>query len=91
MAQLVKGPTLDLRLGHDLTVGEFYPHVGICTDGVGACLGFYSVPPSPAPPPHVVAHTRPLSLKINKTQKKKKKAVTEYTFMFPSCISPCIT
>ena len=34
MAQLVKHPTLGFTSGHDLTVGEFEPHVGLCTDRV---------------------------------------------------------
>ena len=33
MAQSVKRPTLDLGSGHDLTVHEIGPHVGLCTDG----------------------------------------------------------
>ena len=32
MAQLVKHPTLDLGLGHDLMVCEIEPHVGLCAD-----------------------------------------------------------
>ena len=32
MAQSVKHPTLDFGSGHDLTVGEFKPPVGLCTD-----------------------------------------------------------
>ena len=29
VAQLVKRPTVDLGSGHDLTVDEFEPHVGL--------------------------------------------------------------
>ena len=32
--QSVKPPTPDFSSGHDLTVGEFEPHVRLCTDGV---------------------------------------------------------
>ena len=34
MAQSVKHPTLDFGSGHDLTVREFEPDVGICADSV---------------------------------------------------------
>ena len=30
MARWVKRPTLDFCLGHDLTIGEFKPHMGVC-------------------------------------------------------------
>ena len=32
MAQQVRCPTLDLGSGHDLTVHELEPHVGLCAD-----------------------------------------------------------
>ena len=34
MAQLVKCPTLDLGLGHDLAIHGFEPRIGLCADGV---------------------------------------------------------
>ena len=34
VAQLVKCPTLDFGSGHDLTVGEFDPHVWLFADSV---------------------------------------------------------
>ena len=34
MAQSVKHLTLDFGSGHDLTVCEFKPHIGLCTDSV---------------------------------------------------------
>ena len=34
MAQSVKCPTLDFSSGHDLTVCEFEPHMGLCADRV---------------------------------------------------------
>ena len=34
MALLVKRPTLDFRLGHDLTLHEIDPHIGLCADSV---------------------------------------------------------
>ena len=34
MAQSVKHLTLDLGSGHDLTVREMEPHVGLCADSV---------------------------------------------------------
>ena len=39
MAQSVKGLTLDFGSGHDLTVGEFEPHIGLHAE-CGTCLGF---------------------------------------------------
>ena len=50
VAQLVKHP--DFGSGHDLTVREFEPHIGLCADSSepGACLGFLS-PSLSAPPP----------------------------------------
>ena len=60
MAQLVKCPTLDFGLGHNLSVGEFEPRVGLHTDG--AEPAWDSLSPWPSPP-----HTCALSLsKINK-------------------------
>ena len=35
VAQLVECPTLDFGSGHDLTVHEFEPHVGLCADSAG--------------------------------------------------------
>ena len=52
--QLVKRLTLDLSSGHDLTVGEFEPFLGLCADSSepGACLGF-CVSLSLCPSPHL--------------------------------------
>ena len=44
MAQSVKRPTLDFGSGHDLTVGEFKPHIGLCVDGVGPGGESFSLP-----------------------------------------------
>ena len=33
-AQSVKYLTLDLSSGHDLTVGDIQPHIGLCADSV---------------------------------------------------------
>ena len=42
VAHLVKHPTLDFCSGHDLTVGGFKPHIGLCADSSepGTCFGF---------------------------------------------------
>ena len=42
VAQSVEWPTLDFGSGHDLTVCEFEPHVGLCADSSepGACFEF---------------------------------------------------
>ena len=42
MAQSVKHPTLDLGSGHDLTVCEFEPHVGLCADNTEPVSDFVS-------------------------------------------------
>ena len=34
VAQSVEWPTLDFGSGHDLTVCEFEPHVGLCADSI---------------------------------------------------------
>ena len=66
MAQSVKCPTLDLGSGHDLTVREFKPRIGLCADGAESAWD--SVSPSLSPSPACA-----LSLKINKLKKKNFK------------------
>ena len=50
MVQLVKRPTLEFNLGHDLMVHELKPHVGLCSDRAEPSLGF-SLSPSLSDPP----------------------------------------
>ena len=50
MAQSVKHPTLDFSSGHDLTVPEFEPHVGLHADS--AEPAWDSLSPSRSTPPH---------------------------------------
>ena len=50
MAQLVKCPTLDLGSGHDLAVGGFEPHVGLCADS-SEPVGDSGSVSLPLPPP----------------------------------------
>ena len=52
VVQLAERPTLDVSSGHDLTVREFEPRVGLCADSSqpGACFRFcvsLSLWPSP--------------------------------------------
>ena len=42
MAELVKRLTLDFGSGHDLTVHEFEPCVGLCTDSMEPAWGSLS-------------------------------------------------
>ena len=49
MAQLVERPTLDFGPGHDLTVREFEPGVGLCADSSEPAWDPLSFP-LPAPP-----------------------------------------
>ena len=60
VAQSVKHPTLDFGSGHDLTVTEFEPHIGLCADGRSKLLGFFLSSLSAPPPAH--SHTCALSL-----------------------------
>ena len=46
MAQLVKHPALDFSSGHDLTVPEFEPHTGLCTDSAEPAWDSHSLSPS---------------------------------------------
>ena len=63
MAQLAERPTPDFGSGHDLTVHEFEPHVGLCADNMETALD--SLSPSLSAPP-------PLTLSQNKLKKKIK-------------------
>ena len=44
MAQSVKHPTLDFSSGHDLAVGEFEPHSGLCDDSAEPAWDYLSLP-----------------------------------------------
>ena len=63
MVQPVKRPTLDFSSGHDLTVHEFEPHIGLCADSVEPAWDspFLSLS---VPLPLMLS----LSLKINKNK-----------------------
>ena len=49
LAQSVKRPTLGFGSGHDLTVREFEPRIGLCADSAEPASG--SLPPSLSVPP----------------------------------------
>ena len=66
MAQAVKRLALGLGSGHDLTVHEFEPHVGLCADRTEPAWD--SLTPSLSLCPSLLV--RALSLKINKLKKK---------------------
>ena len=70
MAQSVKRPTLGFSSGHDLTVHEFEPHIGVCADGAQSAWDFLPVPLCPSP-----AHTLSLS-------KIKMKKILNYLFNY---------
>ena len=61
VAQSVEHPTLDFSSGHDLTVREFNPCVGLCTDS--AEPSWDSLSPSLSAPPLLV-HSLSLSLSL---------------------------
>ena len=44
MAQSVKHPTPDFGSGHDLTVREFEPHIGLCADSAEPAWDSLSLP-----------------------------------------------
>ena len=44
VAQSVKHLTLDFGSGHDLTVHELEPHIGLWVDSVGAAWDYLSLP-----------------------------------------------
>ena len=58
VAQVVKHLTLDFGLGHDLTVCESEPHIGLCADRVEPAWDslLYIKFPLFAPPPLVRMH-----------------------------------
>ena len=65
VAQSVKRPTLDFGSGHDLTVCEFKPRIGLCTHSEEPALDPLS--PSLCPSPACILLSLSLSLsKINK-------------------------
>ena len=70
MAQSVKRLTLGLGSGHDLTVREFQPHIGLCADGTEPVWD--SVSPSLCPSPACVCSLF-LSQNFKKIFKKRKK------------------
>ena len=73
LAQSVKHLTLDLGSGHDLTVREFKPHIGLHTDGAEPAWDSVSPPFCPS---SACMCVHALSLKINKqTNKKLKKKI----------------
>ena len=68
MAQSVKHPTLDFSSCHDVIVGEFEPHIGLCTNSMEP-VGILSLS-------SYLSSASPLALslflKINALKKKKE-------------------
>ena len=73
MAQSVKHLALDFNLGHDLTVCEFKPHVGLCTGSVDPAWD--SLSPSLSDPS--LLEPSLLSLKTNKQTNKQLKKLRD--------------
>ena len=63
MAQSVKHPTPDFGSGHDLTVPEIEPRLGLHTNSAKPAWDCLSLPLSALPP---LAHARALSLSLSK-------------------------
>ena len=72
LAQLVEHLTLGFSSGHDLTVREFEPHVGLCVESVEPAWDSFS-PPLSAPHSVSVSLSLSLSLSLSKVSKLKKK------------------
>ena len=64
VSQLVKRPTLDFGSGHDFTVHEFKPHLGLCADSMEPAWD--SLSPSLSAPPL-----------LKKKRKQKQKTLKE--------------
>ena len=62
--------TLDFGSGHDLTVHEMEPQVGLCADGVEPAWDSLSVS---------------LSLSLSLSVKKKRQCSSEYLYAMPWC------
>ena len=73
VAQSGKHPTLDFGSGHDLTVREFEPRVGLCADSSETAWDSFSLPLSPPLPCS-------LFFKIINKLKKKKDESQKSTF-----------
>ena len=66
MARSVKSPTLDFGSGHDLTVREFEPHVGLGADSTEPASDSLCLPLS-------LPLSRLCSLSLSQNKLKKKK------------------
>ena len=74
MVQSVKHLALDFSSGHDLTVCEFEPHMGLCADSSEPAWDSLS-PSLSAPPPLT------LSISLSKINKLKKIFLKMYTII----------
>ena len=70
VAKSIKLSTVDFYSGHDLTVGEFELHMGLCTDSVKPAWDSLS-PSLSLCPSHVLSLS--LSLKINFKKREREK------------------
>ena len=64
MAQSLRHPALNFGSGHNLTVGEFEPHIGLCADNMEPAWDYLS--PSFSAPP-LLALSLSLSLSLSKS------------------------
>ena len=60
MAQSVEHPTVNFGSGHDVTIHEIEPRIGLCADGAGPAWDSLSPPPSLSAPSHL---SLPLEIK----------------------------
>ena len=78
---MVKQPTLDFSPGHELTICEFEPHIGLCADRAEPAWDSLSSSLS-APPLLVLSLELFLSLKYINSKKKKAQ------ILYYCCFSP---
>ena len=83
MVQLVKCPILDFGSGHDLTVLEFKPCIGLCIDSAEPAWDSLSHSPCPSP-----ACALSASLKINNKHEKKTQKMGQQVGPHPSWQQP---
>ena len=82
MAQSVECGTLDFGSGHDLTVHEFKPHVGLCAGGTEPAW-------DPLWPSPLLVLSLPLSLPHNKQTKKNVAGIAVLARAQPGLSFPC--
>ena len=92
MAQSVEHLTLGFGSGHDLTVHEFEPRIGLCADSAEPAWDSFCLSLS-LPTPPLLAHSLSLSFsQINiKTFKKRIKCLVQWVVVYSQSRAPIPT